>query len=101
MRQTELPKDNLKDYLTTYSDEEIEKIRKNKMQLVTVQEFKSVHRSLLEKQRKLLELEKVEEVEKKEPSIFDIIQIIILAILLMFCFIYLFKDYIHIPLNID
>lgn len=94
---SEILKDNLKDYLTAYSDEEIEKIRESKTQLVTVQEFQSVHRSMLENQRKLVE----HEAEKRVPSVFDILQITILIILLMFCFIYLFKDYIHIPLNID
>lgn len=50
---TERAKDNLKDYLAPYSKEEIQKIRENKMQLVTVPEFQSVHRSLLEEQGKL------------------------------------------------
>lgn len=39
--------------------------------------------------------------EKRDASVLDILQIAILIILLMFCFIYLFKDYIHIPLGID
>lgn len=39
--------------------------------------------------------------EKRDASVLDILQIAILIILLMFCFIYLFKDYIHIPLDID
>lgn len=43
----------LKEHLTPYSDEEIKKIREEKMQLVTVPEFQSVHRSLLEEQGKL------------------------------------------------
>lgn len=50
---TERAKDNLKVYLAPYSKEEIQKIRENKMQLVTVPEFQSVHRSLLEEQGKL------------------------------------------------
>lgn len=50
---TERAKDNLKDYLAPYSKEEIQKIRENKMQLVTVPEFQSVHRPLLEEQGKL------------------------------------------------
>lgn len=41
------------------------------------------------------------EVEKRGASAFDILQITILIILLMICFIYLFRDYIHIPLDID
>lgn len=76
----ELPKDNLKDYLTSYSDEEIEKIRENKIQLVTVRE---------------------KETEKRELSIFDLLQIIVLGVILVLCFIYLFKDYFQIPLNIN
>lgn len=39
--------------------------------------------------------------EKRGASVPDILQITILIILLMICFIYLFKDYVHIPLDID
>lgn len=53
VKMVEIAKDNLKDYLAPYSEEEIQVIRDKKMQLVTVPEFQSVHRSLLEEQGKL------------------------------------------------
>ncbi|MFK4898969.1 hypothetical protein [Lactococcus petauri] len=49
----EIAKDNLEDYFAPYCKDEIQKIREEKMQLVTVPEFQSVHRSLLEEQGKL------------------------------------------------
>lgn len=50
---SEVVKDKLEDYLAPYSKGEVQKIRENKMQLVTASEFQSVHRSLLEEQGKL------------------------------------------------
>lgn len=50
---SEIEKDNLEDYLAPYGKDEIKKIRENKMQLVTVPEFQSVHRLFLEEQGKL------------------------------------------------
>lgn len=50
---SEIVKDNLKDHLAPYKDEEIQKIREEKIQLVTVPEFQSVHRLFLEEQGKL------------------------------------------------
>lgn len=50
---SEIPKDNLEDYLAPYGKDQIKKIRDNKIQLVTVPEFLSVHRLMLEEQGKL------------------------------------------------
>lgn len=50
---SEIVKDNLKDHLAPYKDEEIQKIREEKIQLVTVPEFQSIHRLFLEEQGKL------------------------------------------------
>lgn len=41
-------KDNLKDHLAPYKNEDIQKIREEKIQLVTAAEFKAVHRQMLE-----------------------------------------------------
>lgn len=46
-------KDNLKDHLAPYRDEDIQKIREEKMQLVTATEFKAVHRQMLEQTSEL------------------------------------------------
>ena len=50
---TEILKDNLKDYLVNYSEKEIQKIREEKMPLVTAAEFKAVHRQMLEQASEL------------------------------------------------
>lgn len=56
----------------------------------------------MSKKKNKINMVKVEkELEKREPSLLDLLQIIILGIILVLCFIYLFKDYFHIPLNID
>lgn len=52
---TEEVKDNLKDYLAKYSEKDIQKIREEKMQLVTAAEFKAMHRHMLEQSTKLEE----------------------------------------------
>jgi capsule polysaccharide export protein KpsE/RkpR len=46
-------KDNLKDHLAPYKNEDIQKIREEKMQLVTAAEFTQVHKEKLEAERKL------------------------------------------------
>lgn len=46
----------------------------------------------------MLEIEN--ELEKRELSLLDLLQIIILGVILVFFFIYLFKDYLKIPLII-
>lgn len=94
---SETSKDNLKDFLKTYSEEDIEKIRENKIQLVTVEEFQSVYR-MQEKQRELIKLEREEDSGKREISILDILQIIVLGVLSILCVMYLLKDYIHLHL---
>lgn len=43
----------LKDHLTPYKDEDIQKIHEEKMQLVTAAEFKAVHRHMLEQTSEL------------------------------------------------
>ena len=50
---TEILKDNLKDYLAKYSEKDIQKIREEKMPLVTAAEFKAVHRQMLEQTSEL------------------------------------------------
>ena len=50
---TEILKDNLKDYLAKYSEKDIQKIREEKMPLVTAAEFKEVHRQMLEQTSEL------------------------------------------------
>ncbi|WP_307984090.1 hypothetical protein [uncultured Lactococcus sp.] len=45
----------LKDYLVNYSEKDIQKIREEKMPLVTAAEFKAVHRQMLEQSTKLEE----------------------------------------------
>ena len=50
---TEILKDNLKDYLAKYSEKDIQKIREEKMPLVTAAEFKAVHRQMLEQSTEL------------------------------------------------
>lgn len=52
---TEGVKDNLKDYLVKYSEKDIQKIREEKMQLVTAAEFKAMHRQMLEQSTELEE----------------------------------------------
>uniref|UniRef100_UPI00359C1046 hypothetical protein n=1 Tax=Lactococcus garvieae TaxID=1363 RepID=UPI00359C1046 len=52
---TEGSKDNLKDYLVNYSEQDIQKIREEKMPLVTAAEFKAVHRQMLEQASELEE----------------------------------------------
>lgn len=52
---TEGVKDNLKDYLVNYSEQDIQKIREEKMPLVTAAEFKAVHRQMLEQNTELEE----------------------------------------------
>ncbi|MGI1836471.1 hypothetical protein ACRPK2_03870 [Lactococcus garvieae] len=52
---TEGVKDNLKDYLAKYSEKDIQKIREEKMQLVTAAEFKAMHRQMLEQSTELEE----------------------------------------------
>ena len=52
---TEGTKDNLKDYLVNYSEKDIQKIREEKMPLVTAAEFKAVHRQMLEQSTELEE----------------------------------------------
>ena len=52
---TEGVKDNLKDYLVNYSEKDIQKIREEKMPLVTAAEFKAVHRQMLEQSTELEE----------------------------------------------
>lgn len=52
---TEGVKDNLKDYLVNYSEQDIQKIREEKMPLVTAAEFKAVHRQMLEQASELEE----------------------------------------------
>ena len=52
---TEGVKDNLKDYLAKYSEQDIQKIREEKMPLVTAAEFKAVHRQMLEQTSELEE----------------------------------------------
>ncbi|WP_285004759.1 hypothetical protein [Lactococcus garvieae] len=52
---TEILKDNLKDYLVNYSEKDIQKIREEKMPLVTAAEFKAVHRQMLEQASELEE----------------------------------------------
>lgn len=94
---SETSKDNLKDFLKTYSEEDIEKIRENKIQLVTVEEFQSVYR-MQEKQRELIKLEREEDSGKRETSILDILQIFVLGVLSILCVMYLLKDYIHLHL---
>lgn len=55
----------------------------------------------MSKKKNKMNLVKVEkELEKREPSLLDFLQIIILGVILVFCFIYLFKDYLKIPLII-
>lgn len=46
-------KDNLKDHLAPYRDEDIQKIREEKMQLVTAAEFKALHKQMLEEKLEL------------------------------------------------
>lgn len=43
----------LKDHLTPYKDEDIQKIHEEKMQLVTAAEFKAVHKQMLEQTSEL------------------------------------------------
>ncbi|MGI1837514.1 hypothetical protein ACRPK2_09300 [Lactococcus garvieae] len=50
---TEILKDNLKDYLAKYSEKDIQKIREEKIPLVTAAEFKAVHRQMLEQTSEL------------------------------------------------
>lgn len=50
---TKTAKDNLKDHLWPYSDEDIAIIREEKTQLVTAAEFKEVHRQMLEQTSEL------------------------------------------------
>lgn len=50
---SELTNDNLKEHLVPYSDEEIQKIREEKMQLVTASEFKALHKEKLALENKL------------------------------------------------
>lgn len=65
----------LKDHLTPYKDEDIQKIHEEKMQLVTAAEFKAVHRQMLEQtsdlEKKLATaveaLEKISEVQNLNP----------------------------------
>lgn len=52
---TEILKDNLKDYLSKYSEKDIQKIREEKMPLVTAAEFKAMHRQMLEQSIELEE----------------------------------------------
>ncbi len=52
---TEEVKDNLKDYLVNYSEKDIQKIREEKMPLVTAAEFKAMHRHMLEQASELEE----------------------------------------------
>ena len=52
---TEILKDNLKDYLAKYSEKDIQKIREEKMPLVTGAEFKAMHRQMLEQASELEE----------------------------------------------
>ena len=55
VQMTEGAKDNLKDYLVNYSEQDIQEIREEKMQLVTAAEFKAVHRQMLEQASELEE----------------------------------------------
>lgn len=50
---TEILKDNLKAYLAKYSEQDIQKIREEKMPLVTAAEFKAMHRRMLEQASEL------------------------------------------------
>lgn len=45
---TKTVKDNLKEHLVPYSEKDVQKIREEKTQLVTAEEFKAVHRHMLE-----------------------------------------------------
>lgn len=66
-------KDNLKDHLAPYKNEDIQKIREEKMQLVTATEFKAVHRQMLEQtsdlEKKLATV--VEALEKSRERLGD------------------------------
>lgn len=50
---TKTVKDNLKEHLWPYRDEDIQKIREEKTQLVTAAEFAEAHMEKLEAERKL------------------------------------------------
>ncbi|WP_270324740.1 hypothetical protein [Lactococcus petauri] len=65
--------------------------------MVTVEEFQSVYR-MQEKQRELIKLEREEDSGKRETSILDILQIIVLGVLSILCVMYLLKYYIHLHL---
>ncbi|QDK71482.1 hypothetical protein [Lactococcus protaetiae] len=62
--------DNLKDYLLVYSADEIQQIRDNKMQLVTVSEFQQVHREKLTAENKVEKLQ--ERCDRYEKALTEI-----------------------------
>ncbi len=62
-----------------------------------MEEFQSVYR-MQEKQRELIKLEREEDSGKRETSILDILQIIVLGVLSILCVMYLLKYYIHLHL---
>lgn len=62
---TETTKDNLKEYLAPYRDEEIKKIRDEKIQLVTATEFVGLHQEKLAAEREVEKLKADSEALKK------------------------------------